>query len=247
MQSLRTWMQADQCIIVQDCLGLCWPLAIFSRPAVMMLQMHISHRKGIGGSFRGFLLRRILRRVHLTAASEWLGKSTEKNLNWPCGHIPNPYDSVLFHAGNRSSIFEHELVFIGRLGIHKRCDLILEALAVLRGKDKNPHLTIVGDGPERANLEGLTEKLNLSDQVTFLGSKNQTEVAEILRRSRIMIIPSGYEPFGIVALEGLASGCHVITSDAGGLPEVGGGFAKIFESLNHNALAIQIEEALTGC
>lgn len=240
----REFLRADKIIVVQDCFSLCWPLAFIHRPAAMMLQMHISHRKGVSGFLRGFLLKRILNRTLLTAASEWLAKGTRENLNWPCEHIPNPYDCKLFHAVNRPSSFRFELIFIGRLGIHKRCDLILQALAVLREKRIHPHLTIVGDGPERENLETLVRKLKLIEQVAFLGSKNQEEVAEILRRSRIMIIPSGYEPFGIVALEGLASGCHVITSDAGGLPEAGGGFAKTFRSLDPNDLAIKVEEVL---
>lgn len=79
-------------------------------------------------------------------------------------------------------------------------------------------LIIVGDGPDRESCENLVSKLNLNDKVIFLGNSN--EVDKILCFSDLFMLPSQKESFGLAALEAMASGVPVISSDAGGLPEV---------------------------
>ena len=69
----------------------------------------------------------------------------------------------------------------------------------------------------------------MTDRIKFLGFLRHEELARMLNRHRIMVIPSlDKEGFGIVALEGLACGCKVIASDAGGLTEAVDRFGKIF-------------------
>jgi L-malate glycosyltransferase len=79
-------------------------------------------------------------------------------------------------------------------------------------------LLMVGDGPEREPAEKLAEKLGISDKVVFFGNSN--EINEILCLTDLFLLPSQTESFGLAALEAMAAGVPVISSNAGGLSEV---------------------------
>ncbi len=79
-------------------------------------------------------------------------------------------------------------------------------------------LLLVGDGPERARIEGLSRQLNTCDDVRFLGK--QEAVEEVLSVCDLFLMPSEKESFGLAALEAMACEVPVITSNAGGLPEL---------------------------
>ena len=79
-------------------------------------------------------------------------------------------------------------------------------------------LMMVGDGPEKAPAERLCEELGISDKVIFFG--NSHEIDKILCFSDLFLLPSETESFGLAALEAMASGVPVISSNTGGLPEV---------------------------
>ncbi len=79
-------------------------------------------------------------------------------------------------------------------------------------------LLLVGDGPERQNIEILCRDLDLCDDVRFLGKLEAVE--EILAIADLFLLPSGHESFGLSALEAMACEVPVISSNAGGLPEV---------------------------
>ncbi|SEA16455.1 N-acetyl-alpha-D-glucosaminyl L-malate synthase BshA [Pedobacter hartonius] len=85
--------------------------------------------------------------------------------------------------------------------------------------DKIPsRLLMVGDGPDRANNEQLCRDLGICDQVRFLGKQDAIE--EILSVSDLFLMPSETESFGLAALEAMACKVPIITSNAGGLPEL---------------------------
>lgn len=113
----------------------------------------------------------------------------------------------------------HHLLFIGRLVSVKGADVALRALAQL---NTSYTLTLCGDGPERDELEQLTTTLGLGDRVTFEGWVDHGGLRSHVQRASIQLVPSRYEPFGIVALEAIAAGCAVVASDTGGLPEAVG-------------------------
>jgi len=79
-------------------------------------------------------------------------------------------------------------------------------------------LLMVGDGPEKEKAEKQCEKLGISDKVIFLG--NTHEINRILCSSDLFLLPSQTESFGLAALEAMALGVPVISSNSGGLPEV---------------------------
>src|SRR5207248_5895588 len=118
--------------------------------------------------------------------------------------------------------------------------LLLDALKLVTAK---PRLTIVGDGPERAALE--KQASQLQSQVEFAGAQHGEQLADSLRQHHILVVPSLWqEPFGIVALEGIACGCVVIGSAGGGLSEAIGPCGVTFPNGDARALAKAIARLL---
>lgn len=85
-------------------------------------------------------------------------------------------------------------------------------------KELPAKLIMVGEGPERKEAEQLCRTHNIEDKVVFLG--NSSEVDKILCFSDLFLLPSKTESFGLAALEAMASGVPVISSNSGGIPEV---------------------------
>ena len=85
-------------------------------------------------------------------------------------------------------------------------------------KEISCKLLMVGDGPEKEAAEKLCQELGISDKVIFFG--NSSEIAKILCYSDLFLLPSETESFGLAALEAMAHGVPVISTNTGGLPEV---------------------------
>ena len=79
-------------------------------------------------------------------------------------------------------------------------------------------LLLVGDGPERQNIEMLCRELNICDGLNFLGKQDSVE--EILSICDLFLLPSETESFGLAALEAMACEVPVVSSNAGGIPEL---------------------------
>lgn len=159
--------------------------------------------------------------------------------------IANPYNHQLFR---RLPEIEknRELVFLGRLVSDKGCDLLLDALVRLRAHGLSPSLTIIGSGPEQHVLECKVQQFHLHEQVCFAGPQFGENLVRLLNQHQIMVVPSRWnEPFGIVALEGIACGCLVIGSSGGGLSEAIGPCGWTFPNGNIDALADALTAALT--
>ncbi len=158
--------------------------------------------------------------------------------------LPNPYDATLFHVDDTIAR-SNDLVVVGRLVPEKGCDVVLRALALPDGPLSNARLSVVGDGPARLQSEALAASLGIAGRVTFLGAQTGDTLRRTLNSHRVMIVPSIWaEPFGIVALEGLASGCSMVVSDIGGLPQAIGACGRTFVANNPASAAEAIAAAL---
>jgi glycosyltransferase involved in cell wall biosynthesis len=147
----------------------------------------------------------------------------------PASIIPNPYDASVFTAATDGPAPARDLVFVGRLVSDKGAGLLVEALSILHRAGDPRTATIVGAGPEEPRLRAAVLAAGLAAHVDFTGILPPGEVTAALRRHRLLVVPSLWpEPFGIVALEGLAAGCRVVVSDGGGLPEAVGGLGRVF-------------------
>lgn len=100
-------------------------------------------------------------------------------------------------------------LFVGRLTRLKGLDTVLRALGQL--KDRPWTLDVIGDGPQRAELEALTAELGLKERVTFLGFRDDVEAW--MARSGCLLFPSYHEGMGLVVLEALNVGLPVLASD----------------------------------
>lgn len=160
--------------------------------------------------------------------------------------IPNPYREDIFYQ-MPDIPRDRELVFLGRLVSDKGADLLLEALANLKVLGLTPKLTIIGSGPEETFLRQQVKALDIANQVDFVGIKVEQELAELLNAHKILVVPSRWpEPFGIVALEGIACGCVVVGSAKGGLKEAIGPCGVTFPNENVESLTQTLVDLLTN-
>lgn len=138
-----------------------------------------------------------------------LSKATAKaRLNIPCG--------------------EHTILFAGRIEPLKGIDTLLRAISILQDRHpqavENTTVAIIGGDPwaetleaEMARLQALRTELGIHDLVTFLGAKDQDILPAYYAVADMVVMPSHYESFGMVALEAMAMGTPVIASEVGGL------------------------------
>ncbi len=112
------------------------------------------------------------------------------------------------------------LLCLGRLTRQKGFDVALEAFSQVLAMCPGARLRIVGDGEERVPLENQAARLGISEAVEFTGWVQPEKVAEVITGSAIVLMPSRYEPFGLVALQAAQMARPVIASRVGGLQEV---------------------------
>jgi glycogen(starch) synthase len=114
---------------------------------------------------------------------------------------------------------EKIVMFVGRFVREKGIQVLLNAANVVLAQEPNTKFMIVGGG-NRERLERFVEWAGLKEKVLFTGFMANRSLHQLYRVADVAVFPSLYEPFGIVALEGMAAGAPVVASDAGGLPEV---------------------------
>ena len=112
------------------------------------------------------------------------------------------------HASSEKS----DVVFAGRLFSHKNVDMLIKSIVVLDENRPDIKCLIIGDGSEKKNLEALAQKLNLEKNIKFLGFlENHDDVYALMKSSKVFVLPSTREGFGMVVTEANACGIPVIT------------------------------------
>lgn len=129
----------------------------------------------------------------------------EKNPVNPCKRsvMAQPNEKIITHISNFRKV--------------KNIPHVIQIFNLIQQKI-DAKLMMVGDGPEKIKAEKLCEELGISDKVIFFG--NSHEINQILTHSDLFLLPSETESFGLAALEAMACGVPVISSNSGGLPEV---------------------------
>jgi D-inositol-3-phosphate glycosyltransferase len=139
---------------------------------------------------------------------------------------PIPADEAKSFVGLKPE--ERMILFVGRIEPLKGVDTLIEAMACLQLKESHRpvHLAIIGGDPtaspeqmtvEMARLQKLCEVLGLDQSVVFLGKRDQDKLPYYYSAAEVLVMPSHYESFGMVALEAMACGTPVIASEVGGL------------------------------
>lgn len=115
------------------------------------------------------------------------------------------------------------VAYAGRLTEEKGVDMLVRAMAAAGEALGSARLLIIGDGPRRAELEGLVAGCNLVGRTTFTGHLGRSGSEALLQQAWVQVVPSLWpEPYGLVAAEAMMRGTALIASDAGALPEVVG-------------------------
>src|SRR5918998_1456392 len=114
---------------------------------------------------------------------------------------------------------EKLVLLVGRLVYEKGFQLALEALPGLIERLGNVRFVVAGSGTAEADLRAQATELGLDDHGTFLGWIGDDVLHSLYRIADLTVVPSIYEPFGLVALEAMASGCPCLVADTGGLRE----------------------------
>jgi N-acetyl-alpha-D-glucosaminyl L-malate synthase BshA len=162
----------------------------------------------------------------ITAVSNNLREETYKSfiIEKEIQVIPNFVDIQRFQKTDKEHFKqmlapngERILVHVSNFRKVKRVEDVIQVFK--RVHDNIPSkLLMIGDGPERQNVEELCRCLNVYNDVRFLGKQEQID--EILSISDLFILPSEYESFGLAALEAMACGVPVISTNSGGLAEI---------------------------
>ncbi|MFB2935443.1 glycosyltransferase family 4 protein [Aerosakkonemataceae cyanobacterium BLCC-F154] len=191
-----------------------WPLLIFPKPWVVSHNNWYTRPDGRiawQDRLKQFLLR--------FATGISVSQAIANHVSTPSTVINNPYQEDIFYEMPEVSR-DRELVFLGRLVSDKGVDLLLDSVANLKNLGLFPKLTIIGTGIEETRLRQQVKHLKINEQVEFVGVKLEQELTKLLNAHKIMVIPSRWqEPFGIVALEGIACGCVIVGSEQGGLKD----------------------------
>ena len=187
----------------------------------------------------------------VTAVSDSLVRDTLKHFSVkrPIRMIPNFIDFERFNKKPRQHFKDLIAPNNERIIVHtsnfrkvKRVEDVVRIFNIIQQKVP-AKLLLIGDGPERSNIEKVCRELHVCDKVTYLGK--QEAIEEILSICDLFILPSESESFGLSALEAMACEVPVISTNTGGLPEVNihgktGFLSDIgnYEEMAENALSL---------
>ncbi|MEC8274004.1 MAG: N-acetyl-alpha-D-glucosaminyl L-malate synthase BshA [Bacteroidota bacterium] len=162
----------------------------------------------------------------VTAVSESLKEDTYQffDIKKDIEVIPNFIDPSLYRFAEdielRAQFAEKNEVIITHISNFRKVKRVDDVIRIFEGVQQqlSAKLLMVGDGPELHQVKNLARELGISDKAFFLGKSKRIE--QITSISDVFLLPSETESFGLVALESMASGVAVVSSNVGGLPEV---------------------------
>jgi len=162
--------------------------------------------------------------------------------------VPNGIDIGHWHTPSAVPIDDHPPLVVawGRIQYEKGFQVLSRAIGYLRHRFPELRCVIAGRGTYLAELQTQIDMEGVGDIVQLAGFVPDEELRALLQRASCVVIPSLYEPFGIVALEGMAAGAPTIVARTGGLAEIvdGTDAGVLFEPGNHVALANCIADVL---
>jgi glycosyltransferase involved in cell wall biosynthesis len=172
-----------------------------------------------------FLGKEVFRKAgHITVVSNFLKDkllselklSEEKVSVIPMPTNPEKIKILKNRGDNKNKI----ILSVARYIEQKRLNVLIQALSELKSKNVDFEALLIGDGPERENLIQLTEELNLTSRVKFLGLVSQQTLNEFYNVCNICVLVSVEEGFGLVLAEALLCKKPVIGANSGGIPDI---------------------------
>ena len=208
-----------------------WLPTAIGRPTVASVRTWIS-RTDRSDSWKDLLKRRLLAKYSCIANS----RATATHLSGKPVVIENAYDDQVF-SETTPWTERRGAAFVGRLVSDKGVATAIGSIAIAKRQGALVPLTIIGSGPEESALRELAVELGIEDLVSFAGRLRPDAVSRELNSARYLLVPSKWEePFGIVALEGIACGCVPFGTDQGGLVDAIGKCGPLFPKDDEQAL-----------
>lgn len=163
--------------------------------------------------------------------SEYMKGEVKSIFNLPDDKIrivPNGVDTDKFNSFERDYNFRRKyatdnekiVFFVGRLVNEKGAQILIDAIPKVLNHYNDVKFVIAGKGPQLDYLRGKAMSMNISHKVYFTGYVSEEDLHRLYKCADIAVFPSLYEPFGIVALEGIVADVPVVVSDTGGLSEI---------------------------
>jgi glycogen(starch) synthase len=134
--------------------------------------------------------------------------------------VPNGVDAATFSPAPDWPVDDGYILFVGRLVEQKGIDTLLKAFGVVLHQCADARLVIAGDGELELYLKRLIRNLGFPHRVSFVNWQTGPALVKLYQRAQVVVVPSYFEPFGMVALEAMACGRPVIASSVGGLKEI---------------------------
>lgn len=211
---------------------LAWLLAAARAPAVVTYHSDIVRQRISAMLYRPVLRRYLARMQRIIVPSPQLLNSSPvlAAQRHKCAVVPFGIDAARFESpdlpraaaelrarctgGDSGALL---VLFVGKFRYYKGLPVLLHAIARLRARGVAARGLLVGDGPEEATLRAQVRQLGLSDQVSFLGGKNDEELNVLYHACDVLVLPSVQrsEAFGLVLLEAMACGKPVISTELG--------------------------------
>jgi len=170
--------------------------------------------------------------ARVIAVSGWMKSEVISMFKTPTSKvadIPNAVDPLKFEGPVDTRAMREKwgveggeklITAVGRFTSQKGFDDLIRAYPAIRRSIPASRLLLIGDGYMRGELESLAERVQVKEKTTFAGFVSDAELVGALRSSDVVVVPSRFEPFGIIALEAMASGVPVVVSRVGGLAEI---------------------------
>lgn len=171
---------------------------------------------------RHFLERRLAARFRTIAAvSEAAARYAVEQIGLPASRVVTVHNGIPDHVVEPSdrgaAAGPVTFVTTGRLAPVKNHELLLRAFARVLREAPGSRLLVVGDGPQRAELEALQRELGLGDAVSLAGFR--TDVAQLLASADVFVLSSHYEGISMALLEAMQGGLPAVATRVGGVPE----------------------------
>ena len=164
--------------------------------------------------------------ARVTTVSEFLAGDVRRLMPGVSDSIvvtPMPIDLAHFERGRQATkMSPPRVLFAGNLVESKGVDVLIDAIAILRGRGVACELAIVGAGPEESRLRARASRLALGDAVRWSGFVSQRDIPEQYGAATVTVLPSRgqAEGLGLVLAEALLAGSAVVGTAAGGIPEI---------------------------
>jgi glycosyltransferase involved in cell wall biosynthesis len=205
------------------------PLFVRRDTAVVLVLHHVHQEQfrtyfpaplaWIGRTLERVVMPRVYRRRATVAVSESTRSEMQTQLGWkePVRILGNGAVAAADPDGLADAKDTDRLVVLGRLVPHKRVDLVLQTMHALREERPALHLDVCGKGPDRPRLEELTERLGLTDRVTFHGYLSEAAKEDLLRRAALHVCASDVEGWGQAVIDAAGYGVPTVARDVPGL------------------------------